>query len=235
MTEQMVMERETKEVAKEVTAMVEWANGLAVRNASDYKLAYEQIRNIKAARKRWTDYWGPLKAKAHAAWKEVVAKEKEGTDVCDRAERMAKQKADAWRFEEERKAEEERRRLQAIADEKARRERERLEKEAAKLKTPELKEERLEQAAAIEAPVVEIAAPVEVEGVAIRKVWKARLVDMDKLIAAAGPGTVAASLLAFNEKAANAFARSTKGNVKVDGIEFYEERITSVGGNNGTE
>jgi len=228
------MEQAIEIVKQEASAIMQWANGLTVSNAEEYKLAFEKVKEIKAVRKRWNDYWGPLKAKAHSAWKEVVAKEKEGTDVCDRAERMAKQKADAWRFEEERKAEEERRRLQAIADENARRERERLEKQAAKLKTPELKEERLEQAAAIEAPVVEIAAPVEIEGVAIRKIWKARLVDIDKLIAAAGPGSVAASFLEFNEKAANSFARSTKGSVKVAGIEFYEERTTSVkGGNNG--
>jgi hypothetical protein len=219
-------------VRQEASAIMVWANGLAVRNADEYKLAFEKVKEIKAVRKRWTDYWSPLKTKAHATWKEIVGKEKEGTDICDNAELIAKRKADAWRQEEERKAAEEQRRLQAEADRQARRERERLEKEAAKLKTPELKQERLEQAAAVEAPVVAVEKPA-VEGVSVRTTTKARLVDMNALIAAATPGSVAASFLEFNEKAANAFARSTKGSVKVAGIEFYEERTSSVRGTNG--
>ncbi len=54
-----------------------------------------------------------------------------------------------------REAEEERQRQQAKVDEAARIERERLEREAARLKTPEKKAERLEQAAAIVPPIIQ--------------------------------------------------------------------------------
>jgi len=215
-------------VKQEAGKVMSWANGLVVSNDEQYKIAYDGVKQIKELRKRWTAFWAPLKKKAHETWKDVVAKEKEGTDMLDNADRTARQKAEGWRQEEERKAQAEQRRLQAIADEKARRERERLEKEAAKLKTPELKQERMEQAATVEAPVVTIERPVEAEGVSVRKVWKAQLVDMDKLIASAKPGSIAASFLEFNEKAANRIASSTKGSISVPGVEFYTERISAV-------
>jgi len=88
-----------------------------------------------------------------------------------------------WQEVERKKAEELQRKLQAEADEKARRERARLEAEAAKLKTPEKREERLEQAAAVVAPVVHVEQPkVGMRGVA--RVWKVMAVDQDAFYAA---------------------------------------------------
>jgi hypothetical protein len=215
-------------VKQEASKIMNWANGLVVSNAEEYRLALEKVKEIKAARNRWISCWADLKAKTYSAWKEVVGNEKAGTDILDKAEEIAKQKADTWLQEEEGKAQEEQRRLQAIADENARKERERLEKQASKLKTPELKEERMAQAEMVEAPVIKVETPQAVEGASVRKTWKARLVDMDALIASATPGSVAASLLQFNERAANSFASSTKGNVKINGVECYEQRTTSV-------
>lgn len=224
----MAEKNEVEIVKKEAAAITVWANNLTVASNEDYKNAYAQIAVIKNVRKRWSDYWLPLRDKAYATYKEVLGRLQEGTKTCDAAERRAKKIADDWRYEQERKAEEEQRRLQAIADEKARREKERLEKEAAKLKTPEKKAERLEQAAEVIAPTITVAKPVEVKGVSVRITTKARLVDMSALIAAATPGSTAASLLEFNERAANAFARSTKGKVAIPGIEFYQDRSSSV-------
>jgi hypothetical protein len=224
------MEQGIEIVKQEAGKIMLWANGLAVNNQEEYKLAYDGIKGIKTVRSKWIAYWGPMKTKAHATWKEICGKEKEGTDILDKAELIAKKTAETWRLEAERKAEAEQRRLQAEADERARRERERLEKKAENLKTPEKKTAVLEQAAAVEAPVITITAPVEVEGVSVRKIWKARLVDMDKLIAAATPGSVAASFLEYSERAANSFARSTNGAVSVAGIEWYEDRTSSVRG-----
>lgn len=215
-------------VKQEASKIMNWANGLVVSNAEEYRLALEKVKEIKAARNRWISCWSDLKAKTYSAWKEVVGNEKAGTDILDKAEKIAKQKADTWLQEEESKAQEEQRRLQAIADENARKERERLEKQASKLKTPELKEERMAQAEMVEAPVIKVETPQAVEGASVRKKWKARLVDMDALIASATPGSLAASLLQFNERAANSFASRTKGNVKINGVECYEQRTTSV-------
>jgi hypothetical protein len=96
---------------------------------------------------------------------------------------------------------------------------------AAKLKTPELREARLEAAAEITAPVVQVAPAVsKAQGESSRVTWKAELVDMLKLIAAAAGGNAAAaSMLAFDATAANGFARGTKGAVQIPGVRIYSE------------
>ncbi len=222
------MPQELEVIRQETNSIANWANGLVVASKEDYQTAYARVKDIKAIRSKWTAYWGPVKTKAHAAWKEIVARESAVVKICDQAERMAKDKADAWYAEEQRKAAAEQARRQAVADEKARRERERLQKEAAKLKTPELREERLAQAAEVEAPVITVEAPEQVEGVSTRTIWKARVVDMAALIEAAKPNTVAASFLAVNQQVLDAFSRSTKGAVPVPGVEFYAERGVAV-------
>jgi len=119
--------------------------------------------------------------------------------------------------------------LQAISDEKARKEKERLEKEAGKLKTPELKQARLEEAAEVVAPVITVASPViDVNGASSRRIWKGDVTDIAALIAAAVPGSVAASFLQVNQKAVDSFSRSTKGTVAVAGVRFYEEEGLSI-------
>jgi len=89
-----------------------------------------------------------------------------------------------------------------------------------------------EQAASIIAPVVEVAKTTpKVEGASTRKIWKARVVDMDAVIQAAfDPSSIARSFLTFNEKVADAFAKSTKGAIPVKGVEFYQEDNLAIGG-----
>jgi hypothetical protein len=222
------MAQEIEMLKQETNSIANWANGLFVSSKEEYQMAYARVKEIKRIRAKWVAYWGPVKTKAHAAWKEVVSREKAVADLCDAAERMAKDKADAWFAEQQRIAAEEQRRLQAIADEKARKERERLEKEALKLKTPELREERLAQAAEVEAPIITVEAPEQVEGVSTRTIWKARVVDMAALIDGAKPGTVAASFLMVNQQVADSFARATKNSVPVPGVEFIQERGVAV-------
>jgi hypothetical protein len=100
-------------------------------------------------------------------------------DPLEAAAKQVKNRIIAWQEEERLKAEKEQRRLQAEADERARKERERLEKEAARLKTPEKREERLEAAAAIVAPVVTVAAPVA--AVRTQRRWKVKSFDLTEM------------------------------------------------------
>jgi hypothetical protein len=117
----------------------------------------------------------------------------------------------------------EQRRLQAIADETARKERERLEKKAETIKTPERREAILEEAAAIVAPVVTVAAEEKPKGESTRKLWRARLTDKAALIQAAAQGNeIAATCLTFDQKAANTMATGTKGAVPCPGIKWYD-------------
>ena len=130
------------------------------------------------------------------------------------AESTLKRNLLTFHNEQERIRQEEQRKLQAAADEAARKERARLEREAAKLKTPELREERMAQAAAVIAPVVSVAsvAPV-VSGQSIRKTWTAKVVNA---------AIVPREWLVVNYKALDGFAKATRGAIPVAGVEFTE-------------
>jgi len=217
------MEKEIEVVKQEVVSIEEYAKKLVVASPQDYQQAHLAIAKVKELKSKWTSYWKPLKEKAYATWKDITGREKEVSDRMDSVIREVSQKALSWKQEQDRKAEEERRRLQAEAEEKARREKERLLKEAEKLKTPEKIQERIEQAEAVQVPVISVQREeVKVEGVITKKTWVAELVNMDELIASAKPGSVASSFLQFNQVVANQFAKATKGTVQVSGVKFVE-------------
>jgi hypothetical protein len=202
-------------IRAEVAPVVQEARALVVVTAEDYAGAANFLKVVKGAQKKVVDHFAAMKAATHAAWKAVTTKEAETLKPLTEAEGMVKNVMLKYQAQEEAKRREEQRKLQAAADEAARKERERLEKAAAKLKTPEKRESLLEQAAAVVAPVIEVAreAP-KVSGQSIRKTWKARVTDIQQ---------VPREWLIVNESALNAFAKSTKGAVKVPGVEFFEE------------
>jgi len=208
-------EMQVAEIRQEVAPVVAQAGALVVQTPEQYEGAAVFLKVVKGAQKKVTDFFGPIKAAAHAAWKKTTEGEAVLLKPLTDAEATIKRKMLTFAQVEEEKRQAEQRRLQAAADEAARKERERLEKEAAKLKTPELREARLEQAAMVAAPVVTVASvrPV-VAGQSLRKTWKARVVNL---------AIVPREWLVVNEPALQAFARSTKGAVQIAGVEMYEE------------
>lgn len=218
------------ELKNTLAACEAWAAAIVIQSQVQRAEVMDKVRQIKAARAAAVEYFRDDKEKAHALHKSITAKEKFFTDHYDAAEKIAKDKVLAFDAVENAKRAAEERRLQALADEAARKERERLEKEASKLKTPELREARLEAAAAVQAPVVTISAPEKAKGESTRTAWKAKLADLKALASAAAAGNdVALSLLEFDQSAANKFASATKGAVAIPGIEFYEEAVLAVG------
>lgn len=214
-----------KGIEQEAAIVTRAAAAIVVRDQATRDAAVDYIRKAKQARKQVVDYFAPIKDAAHRTWKGIVAKEKELIYPLDRAERTAKGAIGGYDQEQENIRLAEQRRLQVDADERARRERERLEREASKLKTEAKREERLEQAAAVVAPTVEVAPAIQKQaGESVRKNWKARLVSMEALTGLPA-GDVRLSFVEFNQTAANRFATATKGAVKVPGIEFKEESI----------
>lgn len=201
-------------------AVIEQQAVVKVANVTERGNALELCKQIKARRAEVVEFFRDTKEKAHAAWKAIVAQEKSFTDRLDGAERKIKAAVMSYDREQEAIRQAEQRRLQAEADEAARRERERLEKQAAKLKTPEKREAVLEQAAMVAAPVIQLA-PVapKVEGVSVRKTWKARVVDEAK---------IPREFLMVNERALDAYAKATKGKMQVAGVEFYEAETMAV-------
>jgi hypothetical protein len=204
----------TPEIKDATAAVAEWAAALVVKTDGDRVTALEAVKRIKARRAQVVEFFRENKERAHATWKGIVAQEKEFTDGLDTAERRVKAAVLQWDAEQERIRAAEQRRLQAEADAAAEAERRKLEKEAAKLKTPELKQARLEQAAAIVAPVVQVAPATQaVAGVSGRSTWKAEVIDL---------ATLPREWMLPNQAALDAHARATKGMIPIAGVKFTE-------------
>ena len=205
-----------EQIRADMAPIVERATALVVRTPDDYTSASEYLKVVKGAQKRVGDFFGPMKTKAHDAWKSIVATEAEALKPLTAAEALLKSTLTTYLVAEEKNRADEQRKLQAAADEQARKDRERLEKAAARLKTPELRVARLEQAAAVIAPVVAVAVPVMAQGQSVRKTFVAIVTDAAK---------VPREWMMVNDAALQAFARSTKGAAQVAGVRF-EEKVT---------
>jgi hypothetical protein len=199
-------------VRQEIAPIVEQAKSLEILTAEHFEDASRFLKSVKTAQKVASEFFAPMKKKAHDAWKAIKAKENETLAPLSEAEAMLKRKMLSYNREQEAIRREEQRKLQAKADADARKERERLEKLAASRKTPEKQEEYREAAAAIVAPVVEVAPVVpKVKGQTIRKTWKAEVVDV---------ALVPREYMVVNQKALDAIARSTKGAITIPGVKF---------------
>jgi hypothetical protein len=210
---------------KALEPLVRDAQALAVRDQGARNNAVAFLTAVKQAQKRIGGLCDPTVAKALAAHREAVAMRKRMLAPFEAAESAVKVKVLAYDQEAEMARRVEQARLQAIADAQAKTERKRAMAAAAKLKTPELREDRLEAAQEIVAPAVQVAPAVsKATGEAAVTRWKAELVSLPDLIkAAAGGNQAAASMLVYDSVAANGFARGTKGAVQIPGVRVYSE------------
>lgn len=150
----------------------------------------------------------------HRKWTGLVG---EFITPMDTAKRKIKQNILKWENDERKKAEAEQRRLQAIADENARRERERLEKLAEQRKTPEVKEAYREQAAQVAAPVINVAGSVT--NIRRAKRWTVKAVDEAAFYAALAQDKNLRGYVDINN---NRLARAKAANptLEISGITF---------------
>jgi len=220
--------QQTEEIQSEVAPVVAQANGLIVTDAGQYESAAGFLKLVKSAQRRVKEHFEPMKTAAHAAHAAVCTRERETLDPLAAAEKTVKGRMITWHQEQERIRLAEERRLQAEAEARARKERERLEREAAKLKTDELREQRMEEAQQVVAPAVHVApvAPA-VKGQSIRKTWRAKVTDPQAAIAAVMQWPDWQAYVTINEGEFNRFAARTKGQVPVPGVEFTEDSILS--------
>ena len=127
---------------------------IVVSDQKQREYAIGVIRDAKSLKSKIVEFFKESKDNAYKAWKAICANEKTFTDRLDYVEREAKRQITGYDQKQEAIREKERARLQAIEDEKARKERERLLKKAESLKSPERQEAILEEAANITAPVL---------------------------------------------------------------------------------
>lgn len=203
------------ELESEVPEIVKAAHALVVVYPGDFQIAGDFLKRVSSAEHLGEAFFEPLVKSTDAAHKAACAARKRIMGPLAEAKKAVNTKMMHFLDSERRKAEEERRRLQAVVDEHARKEREALEAKAAKAKKPETQQKHLEAAAAVVAPVVQVpsAAPV-VEGFSTVKTWKHRVLD---------PLDVPRRFLMVDEKKLAQYARTMKEGAEVPGVEFYCE------------
>jgi gas vesicle protein len=164
------------------------AGALIIRDQGSYNQAVEMLKAVKSMRKKWCDYFEPLREKAYSAYKEVLDKLKEGDRPLEVAERSLKHSLLTWDEAQRREQE----RLQAEAQRKAE-----ADEEARRAQLAfEMEQDGAEEAAIEEvvlAPVVTVAQHVaptyqKAAGISTRENWKARVTDVKKLCKAIGAG-----------------------------------------------
>lgn len=207
----------------EVAPVVQQAGAIVVRSPEQYQGASDFLKAVKAAQKKVVDFFAPMKAKAHEAHKAITTTESNTLKPLSDAEATIKRKMIEYATEQERIRREQERKLQAAADLKARIEREALEKKAASMKTPEKQQEYREAAAAVVAPVVQVAAVTpEIKGQAITKRWKATITDPKEAVMALLAYPDWSAYIEINQGQLDKFASRTNGSVSMKGVTFAE-------------
>jgi len=116
--------KEIQVIEKKANDVVSRANALVVEDQNQYDGCAEFLKSIKAIKKEIdATFDDPIK-KAHEAHKAIVASKKKHYEPLDNAEKIIKQKSLTWWQEEERKAEE----IRKKKEEEARKEEERKRK-----------------------------------------------------------------------------------------------------------
>ena len=167
----MTTELAKPDFAAEVSPWASWARGLAITTPEEFTGAAEQLKAIKALEKEIERSYGPLKTKAWQTHKAIVLEEKRQLAPLLMAERKCKRAMLCYQEREENKRRIEQVRLQAAADLRARKEREALEAAAKRAKKPETQQRYEEAAAAVVAPVIEVASQApSIDGISTRTV-----------------------------------------------------------------
>lgn len=207
------------EVKTAVESRVQWARSLVVRSQGEREQAGAVIREVKgliaAIDARFDD---AVKA-AHGAWKSAVAVRDSFRKGPEEVERLCKAACVTFDLMEESRRRAEQMRLQAIADEQARKEKEALLKKAAAYKTPEKAEQARQEAAAIVPPTVHIPEAPKAAGESMVTNWLFKIVDTS---------IIPPEYKMVDESKIGKVVRATKGTLAIPGVEIYSTKSMRV-------
>ena len=210
-------------IEKEVPDVIAQAQSILVTNNEQETRAVEFLKTIKAMQNEVHETFDPIVEKAYETHKEATARRNKFLNPLLEAEKRIKGLVSNFRIEMERKRLEQERKLREEAEKKAEAERQRLAKQAEKAAAKGNEEkaaELLARSEAVQAPTVIVEKQtVQQEGMGVRTVWKAKIVN---------PAAVPREYCIPNEKLIDSIAKSTKGTLKVPGVEFYEESNVSM-------
>jgi hypothetical protein len=215
-----------RSVATEALTWPDRARAAVVRDAESYEIAAHLLLGIKDLRRKIAETFDPHCKRAYEAHRALTKEKADAEAPLTQAERIIKDSLRAYDAEQERI----RREQQRIADERARREAEdRALEQAAAMEREghEFGDVGLiaEAHAAIEAPIVAVAAPIakttpKVAGVSMRKTWAFRVVDEAR---------VPRQYLSVNETKIRGVVRALGSAAAIPGVEVFEETSVAAG------
>jgi hypothetical protein len=223
-----MMAESEQELKQEALTVVQQASLVKIVDQQSYDNAASLLtEQIIPFRKRWENYWAPLKKAAWDAHKSIMGRFNEGDEPAAKAERLVKDAIRVWDNDQARIQQERQRKAQEEAE---RREREDRLAEAVMAENSGAAADQV--TAILEAPVTAVAAPVQptyakAAGVSGRDNWKCRVVDMKKLCAAIGKGLVPANYVEPNDQVLNARAKADKETMNLPGCVPFNDRTIS--------
>ncbi len=222
-----VIEQE-KELKQEALTVVQESQSLSIVDQESYDRASVLLLDqIIPFRKRWAEYWEPLKKAAWDAHRSIMAKFNEGDQPAEQAEKIVKGKLRVW-DEQQRKIEEDRQRK--AQEEAEAQEREKRLNAAVIAEQAGASEEEVDSI--FDAPVAVVAAPVapvyqRASGISTRENWKVVVVDIKKLCLAVAKGHVSPEYVLPNMTALNARAKADKQTMQIPGCISKNEPIVA--------
>lgn len=172
----LVEQPDTVEIETKTDLTIQKAEALQIQNEDAYRAASEMLLGIKDLLKEIKGTFEPIKTKAHAAWKEVVAQQQKHEEPLLKAETILKSKMGTYYQEQERLRLEEEARLREIARKKEEEERLALAIQAEREGCKEEAEAILEEPVFIP-PVIAPSITPKVSGIAPRKSWDFEIVN----------------------------------------------------------
>ena len=211
---------EAVRTAGEVGLYIKTLRKEPIKNHDEYVSAAACLKQIKAKLEEVEQKRLGITRPMDLAKQRIMDLFRPATDGLKKAEIAIKNSMVAWQAEVARIARIAQDKIDAEARAKAEAEKAELEAQAVKL----VQSGQIDQAADLVAASEQIEAnPVQltvvqpvIQGVSTRTIWKFRIVDESK---------IPREYLSPNEVKLGAFARSTKGLVAVEGIEFYSQQI----------
>jgi len=189
------------------------AKAVIINNQIDYECAVELLHGIKELRKKLDNRYMPIKIKTYEAYKLAMNNIKDYEVPLKEAEREIKSSMSRYVYkkDEERRAEENR--LRKEAEE---RERELLKKELEEIGLDKKAAEKEAAKLEVVTPEIKIEDETKVAGVSYRENWKFTIVNVAK---------IPREWMIPDEKKIGAAARAMKGNIKIEGIKFFSEKV----------
>lgn len=219
---------DTGTLERSASELIAAARGCRVTDALEHEAALLLLRSAAGLKAEFVEAFAPAKKAAHEGHRAICALEKRFTDPLDAARNLVQPKVLAYEQEAQRRAEQERLRLEAELrrEEEERRLNEAVAAEQAGV-PPEVTEEILE--APVVAPPVYVPPQVAtVKGVARTSTWSAQVFDLLALVRHVAEHPEDIGFLAPVASTLNARAKSQKQLMSIPGVRAVETAGMSV-------